>query len=252
MAHEIRFFAESIDVETGKVTFSAGDAVHMKRSLRLVPGNHVTAVSPDGTLYETKLETIAGTGSTGALVKQLPGVPGATGGTELWLVQGLPKGRRKTDLIVRQTTEVGVDHILFVPTERSNAVLEARRAVERVDRWNRVAREAASQSRRRSLPSTDYNRSIHDTFDVLPEGCGMLVAWEDSCETGVRDAVAGLGHDPAAVAVFVGPEGGFSDSEIEMLKSRGAETFHLGDTVMQTDTAAPIVTALVRHELGLM
>jgi 16S rRNA (uracil1498-N3)-methyltransferase len=252
MAHEKRFFAESIDPETKKVTFSDRDAAHMKRSLRLSAGDSVTAVGHDGALYEVVLEELRRRGAAGRLVMQLPDETPAENYVDIWLVQGLPKGRQKMDLIVRQSTEVGVDHILFVPTKRSNATLSGERVADREERWDRVAREASTQSRRLRLPTVDYCETIEDVLDALPAGCGMLVAWENDQNTGICEAVEHLGPDAATVALFIGPEGGFAASECEFLQSRGAITFHLGDTVLRSETAAPVVTALLRHELGLM
>jgi len=250
MTHESRFFVESFEVDGGRVAFSEHDAVHMRRSLRLHSGSRIVAVTDEGAEYEVEIETVTDRAAHGRIVMQLSGpVPV---GIEVWLVQSLPKGRHKTDLIVRQTTEVGVDHIRFVPTERSNAVLREERVPDRLDRWKRVAREAAAQSRRSRVPSVGVLASLDAAVGDLPEGCAVLVAWEDEPDAGLAECIKWIGAEPAAIAVFVGPEGGFSAGECELLKAAGARTFRLGSTVLRTETAAPVVTALVRYELGLM
>ena len=250
MAHERRFFVESSEIDGGRVAFSEHDAAHMRRSLRLHKGSRIVAVTDTGAEYEVELETVTDRIARGKIVMQLSGPVSV--GLEIWLVQSLPKGRHKTDLIVRQTTEVGVDHIRFVPTERSNAVLREDRVEARLDRWKRVAREAASQSRRSRVPTVGVQDSLDAVVDELPEACAMLVAWEDEPDTGLAEIIKKIGSDPGSIAVFVGPEGGFSTGECEFMKSVGARTFRLGSTVLRSETAAPVITALVLHELGLM
>jgi len=250
MVHERRFFVESFEADGGRVTFSEHDAAHMRRSLRLHRGSRIVAVTDEGAEYEVELETVTDRTARGRIVMQLSGpVPV---GIEVWLIQSLPKGRHKTDLIVRQTTEVGVDHIRFVPTERSNAVLREERVPDRLDRWKRVAREAAAQSRRSCVPTVGVLDSLDAAVDELPESCAMLAAWEDEPDTGLAECIEKIGSDPGSIAVFVGPEGGFSAGECKFLKSAGARTFRLGSTILRSETAAPVITALVRHELGLM
>jgi len=248
--HERRFFAETVDEARGRVSFSARDAAHMRRALRLHRGSTVVAVNDMGAAFEVQLETLTDRSAEGRIVTNLSGP--ATAGVQVWLIQALPKGRHKTDLIVRQTTEVGVDHVRFVATERSNAVLRDDRVTDRIERWTRVAREAAAQSRRSIVPSVGVNDSLDAAVDNLPAGCAMLVAWEDEPDMDLNVCIERLAPDQPAVAVFIGPEGGFSPTECEFLKSAGAKTFRLGSTVLRTETAAPVVTALVRHELGLM
>jgi len=250
MTHERRFFAETFDTGSGRVTFSAPDAAHMKRSLRLHPGSRIVAVDKCGAEYEVELKTLTAREARATVVKQLSEPSPVR--TDLWLIQALPKGRHKADLIVRQTTEIGIDHIRFVRTERSETRLHEDRVPYRVERWNRVAREAASQSRRLRVPSVGVHSSLDAAIDELPEACGGLVAWEDEPTAGLAECVRQLGPEPAAVAIFVGPEGGFSPAECEFLESRRARPFRLGSTVLRTETAAPVVTALVRYELGLM
>jgi len=250
MTHERRFFAESLDAARGRVTFSEHDAGHMRRSLRLHSGSRVVAVDETGAAYEVELETVTDRRAAGRIVMRLSQAEPVT--TEMWLVQGLPKGRQKTDLIVRQATEVGVDHIRFVPTERSNAVLRQDRAADRLDRWSRVVREAAAQCRRSRVPTVGVYDSLDEAAGALPDGCAMLVAWEDEPDADLTECIERVGAEPNAVAVFIGPEGGFSTAECELLKAAGGHAFRLGSTVLRTETAAAVITALVRHHLGLM
>ena len=133
MTHERRFFAETFDPGSGRITFSACDAAHMKRSLRLHRGSRIVAVDKEGAEYEVELETLTARDATARIVMQLCEPPAA--GIDLWLIQALPKGRQKADLIVRQTTEIGVDHIRFVQTERSETRLRGDRVPDRLERW---------------------------------------------------------------------------------------------------------------------
>lgn len=151
--------------------------------------------------------------------------------SSLVLHPGVSKGR-KLDFVVEKATELGVAEITPVITARTECRRESGVSGARVDRWRTIARSALEQSRGAWLPEIGAPVPISDALlagrGVLLDPSGALADW-------------GSGHVPRLV---VGPEGGFSDEELEEAKDAGWDIRSLGSTVLRTETAAIVGAAL--------
>jgi 16S rRNA (uracil1498-N3)-methyltransferase len=173
------------------------------------------------------------------------------------LGQGLPKAD-KMDLIVQKATELGVAGIVPLITERT--VVKIRDGEKRVVRWRKIAKEAAMQSNRPSIPIIDRIRSFSDfILSLAPEsltpsahcpGSGprtlRLLPWEEGTEPikNVLRRSAGVQH----IIVLIGPEGGFSRSEADLARERGFQAVSLGPNVLRSETAAIASISIVGYE----
>lgn len=228
----------------GVVPLSAEDVHHLKDVLRLGQGDEIVVVAA-GEAVRVRL-THVGETVEGAPVGVVPG-GGSFGVT---LVQGLAKGE-KMDAVVRQATEIGVSCIVPLASERSVVRLDERRAAARLERWRRIATEAAKQSQRAAVPEIAPVSHIEGLPGALG-GARMFVCWEDADDApGIDAAITDAALDPATpVAVVVGPEGGFTAAEVRELVGRGAVTVSLGPTVLRTETAGVVAAALAIHARG--
>ncbi|HUG35647.1 MAG TPA: RsmE family RNA methyltransferase, partial [Candidatus Limnocylindrales bacterium] len=144
-----RFFVRAAAIESGAVTFDADETRHLSRVLRLGPGDLVVAVDGDGRELTVRLTAVGPRSAAGAIVDAR--VRPAESPLRLTLVQGLPKAD-KMDVIVRMATELGVARVVPIITERSVPRALPERVAARLDRWQRVAREAAKQCGRAVVP----------------------------------------------------------------------------------------------------
>lgn len=239
-----RFFAVEGESGVGVLPLAPSDVHHLRDVLRLVPGDEIIVVSA-GTATLTRL-TEVGEQVSGERVGEIaaPRLPRVT------LAQALAKGEKMDD-VVRQATEIGVARIVPFAAERSVVKLDAGKAAARVNRWRRIAAEAAKQSQRVDLPAV---LEVAE-FAALPgqlAGSLVLVCWEDAADApGIGRAIREAAPDADAdVAVVVGPEGGFTADEVAALEASGAVAVSLGDTVLRTETAGVVATAIAIHELG--
>lgn len=240
-----RFFvAEPVPEDGGAVALSAEDVHHLRDVLRLERDDEIVAVAR-GEAARVRL-THVGETVEGVPLGEAPGGPSF----RVTLVQGLAKGE-KMDTVVRQATEIGVARVVPLATERSVVRLDKHRAAARVDRWRRIATEAAKQSQRADLPEIAPVCRIDDLSRLLV-GHHTLVCWEDAHGApGIHAAIPGAASDPTlAVAVVVGPEGGFTVDEVRALERLGAVTVSLGPTVLRTETAGVVAASLAVHALG--
>ena len=173
----------------------------------------------------------------------------------LVLVQALAKGDRD-ERAVEQATEFGVDAIIPWEAARSVSRWSARGAeasdkrVRGVEKWRRIAREAAKQSMRPSIPVVRDLVGIGDLVEAAGRPGVRLVALDPrgSERLGVRGAAGFAGV--SEVLLVVGPEGGFADDELAALETAGAERLVLGTTVLRTSSAGPAALAVLNAALG--
>lgn len=162
----------------------------------------------------------------------------------LVLVQGFAKGD-KCDAIVRDATELGATEVIFVVTERAVARPEPAKLSTKVERWTRIADEAARQSGRGDAARVRAVMSLNEAFDSVPEGAVSFVLWENAVEP-LGPPLAAAVRERRALAFVVGPEGGLAEAEVDLCRTRGAAVASLGPFVLRTETVAAAVLGAVR------
>jgi 16S rRNA (uracil1498-N3)-methyltransferase len=168
--------------------------------------------------------------------------------TEISLCFGL-SNREKTEFILQKGTEIGVS--VFFPFVSSRTLIKtASLEKKRIQRWERIIQEAAEQSRRGRCPILNQILSLKACCEeVVPTHQLSLAAWENEAPSQTTLSNLLDGFDSRAIALFIGPEGGFSENEIEHLVSAGAHSISLGKRILRMETAALIFPALVLYEL---
>jgi len=208
-------------------------ARHALKVLRLRPGDRFLAFDGAGHHWEAELVQ-----TTPAVRARVVGpVPAPTVPYRLTLYQGLPKGDRM-DLVVRMGTELGV--AAFVPVRTRRTVATG----ERLDRWRRVAAEAAKQCGRPTIPQVARVVDFPKALERFQLHQLRLVLWERATDPLTHWVSASPAED---LALFVGPEGGFDPEEVARLQTAGV-LCSLGPLVLRTETAAVAAAAVV---LGL-
>lgn len=164
---------------------------------------------------------------------------------EVWLAQSLAKQGRD-EQAVEQATEVGVDRVIPLGTERAVVKWEGAKKTSGHERWQRIVREATKQSLQPYLAPVD---SLHSLTELLERPDIQLIALDHRADKSILDVpIEPLPGAPAIVLV-VGPEGGWSDSEKEAIVAAGGGVAKLGDGVLRASSAGPIALALMRARL---
>jgi 16S rRNA (uracil1498-N3)-methyltransferase len=233
------FLVPAVAIDGDRAELTGDDARHLAVVLRGRPGDAVSIADGTGALWQGR---IAGTGDAGqvriALVERFDVPPPSP---QVTVVHGLPKGR-KLDEVVQRLTEVGVDRLVPVHSERSQVHLEGARASKATARWRAVAHAAAKQSRRARLLEVVDVGEWRSAFHGATTGA---VLWERGARR-LGEVIDGWA-EADEVVLAVGPEGGLSEGEVAASGLVGAL---LGDTVLRTETAALVAASILLHRLG--
>lgn len=236
---EPRFFVPGDAIRGNRVTFSPEQSRQITRVLRLRPGNIVYALDNAGHIFTVRLEEARPREAWGYIVD----VRDARGEPSIHLTLFLPllKGE-KMDWALQKGTEVGISE--FVP------VLTQRTVVRRSDkklRWQRILQEAAEQCARGHIPALREIVPFAQALRSVEEYDVALLAHNDFRVPPLREVLARITPSPRRAAILVGPEGGFTDEEVEAAQARGVHIVHLGPRVLRAETAAVVLAALVLH-----
>ena len=184
------------------------------------------------------------------------------------LAECLPK-QNKFDYIVEKVTELGANKISPLISERTVARPENFRAKSKVERWERIAKETSEQSARDTLPEIENILNLSDWLEKISPSLGrfvetdgkknfdckgvlLLFCYEGEEKQKIQEILREFKNSDCDknIIILIGPEGGFSNSEVEKIKSVGGESVSLGKRILKTDTAAISALASVQYELS--
>jgi len=236
-----RFFVDSI--HSGHAHIAGEDAHHLTRVLRVQAGQKFE-ISDNQNVYLAEIESARKDLVSFAILQRLPA---PEPGLQTTLLISLIKFER-FEWIVEKATELGVGRLIPVEAERSEKGL-ARAVTKRLERWNRIAREASEQSRRARLP---------EIADSIPLPGALTIAADHRYVLEERSAppilrVLPAGHKPQdRLAVLVGPEGGWTDRERESIAAARWQPVSLGGQILRTETAAIAALAILSAVWGVL
>jgi len=232
-----RLYVPDLPETGGAVTLAEGPSRHV-RVLRLRAGDEVVLFDGKGRAAPARLQSIGDQ----VVCHAEPPEAAESRRARVVLMLAVPKGS-KLDECVRMATELGVDEVALMHTERTVPRWDAERERSRVDRLTRIASEAAAQCERNDVPVVHGPQSCAAWVESMPEDAAGVVFWARA-----REALA-LDGTPEQVWCAVGPEGGFTDAEVALFERAGFGLASLGTWVLRVETAVPAALAIVRDRL---
>lgn len=165
------------------------------------------------------------------------------------LFQSIPK-QSKMETVIQKAVEIGTFSIVPVFTERT-IVTEKEGFKNKLERWKKIASEAAKQSKRGIIPEVTQQVFFSDLHKTLSQYDLVLIPYEGEDHRTIKEALRSLEIKPKTVAILIGPEGGFAEHEVEEMIGIGGLSVTLGKTVLRTETAGLVAAAMVFYELEL-
>ena len=238
-----RFFVNPEELEAEEVVFSAAHARQIARVLRLKAGQHCVVLDNLGSEMMVELTQVGAERCTASVVERAVVEEPRT---KLLMLLSLTQ-REKFEWMLQKCTEVGAAVFLPISSSRS-LVQQPGDVVVKYERWRAIIREAAEQSGRGRLPELLPPASLEAAAGEVArnyERC--LIPWEGEKTRSLKAVLTG--KPVGSVAVLIGPEGGFSEDEVQHAVSAGFTPITLGKHILRMETAAVVTAALVLHEL---
>ena len=241
------FFVEPSQINDKTVTILGSDVNHIKNVLRMKPGEEICVSNGfDGKEYRCGIESLEEDRiiCTLRFIKE----DGLELCSRVHLFQGLPKAD-KMELIIQKVVELGVYDIIPVETKRSVVKLDEKKAKQKTQRWQAISESAAKQSKRRVVPKVWEPVSFKEALNMAREMDVKLIPYEqaENMEK-TKQIISGLGEN-VDIAIFIGPEGGFEDFEVQAALEVGIEPITLGKRILRTETAGFTVMSWVMYQL---
>ena len=235
-----RFFCENIT--QGTATITGDDAHHISRVLRMKAGDALSLCDGAGNEFDAVITAISQDAVSCTVGERHASE--AESPVRVTLFQCLPK-TGKMELIVQKCTELGVYSVVPVVSARC-VVVPNKDYDKKRERYNRVALEAAKQSRRGMIPTVlpliELKKIDVKAFDLF------LVAYEDENTVSLKQSLRAA-KQPATIALLIGPEGGLEEGEVAQLVKAGAKSVSLGPRILRTETAGMAMLAQTLYEV---
>jgi 16S rRNA (uracil1498-N3)-methyltransferase len=213
---------------------------HLKNVLRLKAGEKVDVFDDKGNEYNCEVLDL---GKDAVLKIKTRNLLKKKAGTLFTIACAIPK-KSKMDDIIDKLTQLGVDRIIPLETQRVIVKLDKTKKDLRLERWKKIAQNAAEQSQRSTLPRIEPVSNIKDVLSSLKDfDLGLIPTLLGERKT-LRDAF--VGKRPKSVLAFIGPEGDFTDEEVDLAVKAGCIPVSLGETVLRVETAAVAVASFIK------
>ena len=240
-----QFFVESSQIGCDTVSITGSDYNHITHVLRMKAGERIRVSDREGNSYFCVIQSFL-EDQVLASIESRDEV-GTELGNRIYLYQGLPKSE-KMELIIQKAVELGVYEVIPVTMKNCVMKLEEKKIPQKIARWQAIAESAAKQSKRTIVPVVREPMSYKLALEQAKDLDLVLVPYEN--ERGMQATREILSHIERgqSIGIFIGPEGGFADSEIEALPE-GMHRISLGRRILRTETAGLATLSMLVYEL---
>lgn len=238
-----KFFVRKESINDHTITLEGENAKHIGSVLRAKTGDIITVGDGDGRDYECEITEI----TKKAVIAKITDI--FTNDNEpdikLTLYQALPKAD-KMELVIQKCIEIGVDRIVPVKTEHAVVKLEGKEE-KKLQRWNKIAEAAAKQCGRGKIPIVDRVMTFKEAINEAISLDSAIIPYEKEKENSLKTFAKGF--KGKSIGIFIGPEGGFSNDEIDFAISNGVKSVTLGKRILRTETAGLVTSVILLYEL---
>ncbi len=242
-----RFFVSPDQIRKNKITILGSDVNHIKNVLRLKTGNEINILDGTGKIYAVKIFSL----TRDEIKCEITSWRSIKTESEIKVIiaQAIGKGG-KMDLVIQKSTELGVIKIIPIQTERTVVKIKPERMQEKIERWRRIAKEAAEQCGRLVIPTIEKLIKFKELMLKVPEFDLALIPWELAREQSIKPVLQS-NKRAKKILVLIGPEGGFSKEEVDEATKSGFIPVTLGKRILRTETAPLAILSMITYEFEL-
>ena len=242
-----RFFTpkSNINLEQNTCVIEGEDVKHISRVLRCRENDKLEVCDMDNNEYICEIKEINKDNILLDIIEKVN--IKRESNLKVKLYQGMPKGT-KMELILQKLTEIGVDEIVLVQTKRSVTKIDNKKEDKKIERWERIIYEAAKQSKRAKIPKLTGVLTFKEALADMQNNDLNICPYENERTISIKEAI----KDSSAntIGIFVGPEGGFEEEEVEKIQEIDGKVVSLGPRILRTETASVVASSIVLYELS--
>lgn len=246
-----RFYAppEAFSPDGTSARLSDDETRHLRNVLRLKPGDQIYLFDGAGNEFHCQVQTISRDSTELVVLGQVEAAQPESS-LNLTLAVALLKGE-KFDLVIQKATELGVTRIIPVMTSRADVrIKDDNDAQKKMSRWQRIVLEATKQCGRARLLRIETPTALANVISVSDKTTELRLMFAERQGVSLLQALSVSQNQPQIVTAVVGPEGGWSDEEIEEAAAAGWKIVTLGGRTLRAETAAIAVATLIQHRFG--
>ena len=254
-----RYFVAAEQFEGSSVRLLGEDAFHAVRVMRMKPDDKFIVSDGKAQVALAAVREASSSEVLADIIEQLP-----MDSESVWSVtiaQSLPKGD-KMELVIQKGTEIGAYSFAPFQSERMIVQYDSKKEAKRLERWSKIAKEAAEQSHRCRIPAIEPVRSWRELTSAIAAFDLALFCYEREGDAvagrGIREALqawkleSGSMNAAPSILLIVGPEGGFTEREADEAEAAGAIIIGLGKRILRTETAGIVGLTCLLYEAGEM
>lgn len=240
------FYLKNEQISDNKAIVIGDDVKHIRDVLRYCVGDNLDICDENGIKYMTKITNISAQDISLDILEVCETTTEPR--VKVTLFQGLPKSD-KLEWIIQKCTELGISEVVPVITDRVIVKLDEKGIDKKLERWNKIALEAAKQSGRQRVPRVEKPIKLKKLIENISKYDILILPYECEKEKTIKSALRNLNKNCENVAILIGPEGGFSEEEIALLNLENVNIVTLGPRILRTETAGIATLAMVLYEL---
>ena len=242
-----RFFVkkEDINLDENLCFIKGEDVKHISRVLRYKIGQKLEVCDNENNEYICEINDIDKNEVTLSIIEKIE--INRESKLKIRVYQGLPKGS-KMEIILQKLTEIGVYEVIPVITDRSVSKIDDKKEDKKLDRWERIIYEAAKQSKRGIIPKISNILTFEEALEHMKSNDMNIVPYEKENTKSIKQGIKGVNIN--SIGIFIGPEGGFEEEEIQSIENNGGVSVTLGPRILRTETASLVASSIVLYELS--
>lgn len=234
-----RFKINQFQITGNNVIIAGNDYRHIVKVLRFSVNDKIILFDVKGLEYDCVIKEILKKELTLEIINQY--TINRESDLNIILFQAITKGD-KMDLIVQKATELGVNSIYPVATERSEV-----RNTNKISRWQKIADESIKQCGRTKSPSVNTEIKFNEVFDI-PKSDLNLIFYENEKSLKIKNLK--VNKNINSVSILIGPEGGFSENEVKIAELSNFKSISVGPRILRSETASITAITLLQHHFG--
>ena len=241
-----QFFVEDEQVQQDRICIVGSDVNHIGHVLRMKTGEKIRISDQSGRSYFCRILEITEE-EVWAQIEDTDEM-GTEFSHKVYLFQGLPKSD-KMELIIQKAVELGAYEIIPVETKGCVVKLDGKKAAKKVERWQQIAESAAKQSKRMLIPNVHQVLSFKEALKYAESMDIRLIPYELAKGMQETKEILAAIEQGQSIGIFIGPEGGFEEKEVEAAISEGAKPITLGKRILRTETAGLAILSVLMFQL---